>query len=157
MVGNSTGNVLSLVDSETPDAGGDSCSEAGDQPVDKVEGSHPSLNIHLLPTDVIINLMEGFDVKHLIDLTPTPFPLAYEVVKRGCSFVALCVTFQMQEYLKTQLRLALTRGIQDPAEKLLFDVRFKCKDDEPGCIIISLWAKPYIIWCGFPSRHDPNY
>ena len=116
----------------------ESISDDENQPVDPKDDADPPINPNLLPTSVAINIMEGFSGKHIIDLTPTPLPLAYEVIRRGGSYVALCATEKMQEYLKSQLKALLLKGIRDPTEKLLFDPRFRAADaDDAGHHIFS--------------------
>eukprot|EP00973_Karenia_brevis_P077956 10829982-Karenia_brevis.AAC.1 len=38
---------------------------------------------HVLPTLVVTDLAKSFNVKHIIDLAPTPHSLAFEVIRRG--------------------------------------------------------------------------
>ena len=80
---------------------------------------------HSLPVSVQVNLMSALNAKHVIDLTPGPNNLAYEVVKRGGSYTCVCATDVMREFLKKQLEESLMKGIADPKETLLYDPRFK--------------------------------
>ena len=83
------------------------------------------ISYHTLPISVITDLVAGFDIKHIIDLGPSPLNLGFEFARRGCSYVALCATSVQKEYLQERAFTALRAAIADPTEKLIFDARFQ--------------------------------
>ena len=76
-----------------------------------------------LPCKVVLELMEAYQCKHLVDLWPAP-GLAKHVVAMGGSYVGLCSTPEMQTYMHNALFNDLISAIVNPKEKLLFDKRF---------------------------------
>lgn len=76
-----------------------------------------------LPCKVILELMEAYQCKHLVDLWPSP-NLAKHVVAMGGSYVGLCSTPAMHTQLRNALFNELISAIVNPAEKLLYDKRF---------------------------------
>ena len=79
---------------------------------------------HALPVSVVTDLIEAFNVKHIIDLFPTPCPLAYKVLASGGSYVGLTATPMMQNHIKKQLYNDLILGHVNPKEQFLYDARF---------------------------------
>ena len=85
----------------------------------------PPMSHHALPLKVATNMFDAYNVKHVVDLTPTPqTSLAFEVLSRGGSYVALCSTPAMAMYLKGKLFTQLVKAIVDPSQPLLHDPRF---------------------------------
>lgn len=91
-------------------AGGPAMSEDEDDEVeddDDAEAPDDSVALpishHCLPLAVITDLVEGFGAKHVIDLTPTPLPLAIKLLEMGCSYFAMCASEKMADSLKEQL------------------------------------------------------
>ena len=82
------------------------------------------LSWHCLPADFMVNIATAFRVKHVVDLSPTPLSLAYDLAVIGTSYVAMCASASMVEYLTKQARMSLAKGICDPKCKLLYDSRF---------------------------------
>ena len=87
-----------------------------------------------LPCKVILELMEAYQCKHLVDLWPAP-GLAKQVVAMGGSYVGLCSTPEMQTYMHNALFNDLISAIVNPKEKLLYDSRFAPEDAALGTIM----------------------
>ena len=62
-------------------------------------------------------------MKHIIDLSPTPLPLALECVKSGVSYFGVCGSTVQQDYLNKQCLNGLKKAVTDPSH-VLFDRRF---------------------------------
>ena len=101
------------VETENPLAG-------GKPPVVK----DPPLSYHGLPVSVATNLHEAYNVKHVIDLAPSPHNLAFETLRRGGSYVGVCSTPAMAAWLKEKLFKRLVRALVDKNEIILHDSRF---------------------------------
>ena len=71
---------------------------------------------HCLPVSVVTDIFTSYGVKHVIDMCPTPLPLAYKSVSMGGSYVALCSSTLMAHTLKKNLFNALILGVVNPAE-----------------------------------------
>ncbi len=126
-------------DDDSEDGDGGEVQNLGDRPIDGKE-EDPPIAHHCLPVELITNLTEGFNVKHVIDISPTPLPLAYQIIKKGGSYVAVCATEVMNSYLKEQLFNQLIKGVVDPDEKLLYDPRFSAEAAEAGCHGLQLYV-----------------
>ncbi len=101
--------------------------DAGDHPID-APPTDPPISHHVLPNKLPMALVKGYRVKHVVDLTPGPLNLGYDVIKSGGSYVAVCATAAQLTYLKDALYKKLMDGVVDPNERLLYDARFS-KDD----------------------------
>ena len=108
------------------DSGEDDETEDQDEEEPDTEESNKTVPIswHCLPSSVVTNLVDGFNVKHLIDLAATPTPLAFEVISKGGSYVGVTATPMMNSTLKNMLFKKLILGIVDPKQRLLHDPRF---------------------------------
>lgn len=91
---------------------------------DDADEGDPPIAWHALPVTAVMSYVKAFNIKHVIDLSPTPLPLAYEVVAWGGSYVALCATPQQADYLQHALFEKLIQGIVNPEQTLLYDPRF---------------------------------
>ena len=82
----------------------DQAAEAHDA---EAEPADPPICWPVLPINIILAVMKAYNVKHVRDLAPTPLNLAFKVVSMGASYVALCASQKMADYLKNQLAEAL--------------------------------------------------
>ena len=82
------------------------------------------ISYHCLPVTVVTDFVQGFGITHIIDLTPTPLDLAFQLAALGCSYVAVCATDKIREHLKQEAFTALKAGIIDKDQKYLYDPRF---------------------------------
>lgn len=83
------------------------------------------INYHCLPLSVVLDKVAGFNVKHVIDLAPTPLNLSFHLAKRGVSYVALCASPMMKDFLKKQAFTDIRKAITNENEAVLYDPRFK--------------------------------
>ena len=90
------------------------------------------LTPHALPLTVVTDIVESHNVKHVVDLFPTPCPLAYKVLASGGSYVGLTATPMMQNHIKHQLYNDLILGHVNPQERFLYDARFSREVAEAG-------------------------
>ena len=74
-----------------------------------------------LPCKVILELMEAYQCKHLVDLWPGP-SLAKHVVAMGGSYVGLCSTPEMHTQLHNALFNDLISAIVNPNIKFVIAV-----------------------------------
>jgi hypothetical protein len=72
-----TGGKEPLSDNSDEDA------ESGSAPADVGGDGAQPINFHSLPVDVALDFVKAFQVRHVVDFTPTPLPLALELVKLG--------------------------------------------------------------------------
>jgi hypothetical protein len=93
--------------------------------------SDPPIAPHCLPLVLMTEYCKAFNVKHVIDLSPTPLDLGFEIVRNGGSYVAVCASTQQIEYLKKNLFQKLKHAILDDSESLLYDPRFLPVKTEP--------------------------
>jgi hypothetical protein len=91
-------------------------------------GNLVPVNHHCLPTFVVTDWVKAHGVKHIIDLAPTPLDLAFQLGRLGCSYVAVCATPVMKQFLRNQAFRQIKAAITDENEPYLYDSRFK------GCI-----------------------
>ena len=93
---------------------------------DKKDGkeSEGIIAIHALPTSVITDLMTAYEVKHLVDMWPTPMNLAKRVISMGGSYVGVCHTPEMKQFLFTRAFNDILVAKVTPTERLLYDARF---------------------------------
>ena len=84
----------------------------------------PPVSYHCLPVAVAVNLNEAYNVKHVIDLAPSPHNLAFETLRRGGSYVGVCSTPIQAAYLKDKLFKRLVKALVDKDETILHDSRF---------------------------------
>ena len=94
---------------------------------DETEGMKP-INYHVLPITVVTDYVQGFGVKHVIDFTPTPLPLAIALSKLGVSYAAFCATDSQATFLKNQYREALRAELLDPSS-VLYESRLTDRKD----------------------------
>ena len=66
--------------------------------------TNPPVSWHCLPIAVLENFIEAYNIKHVIDLAPTPLRLPITVLKLGCTYVGVTATPMMQTELKTQTK-----------------------------------------------------
>ena len=95
----------------------------------------PHIAPHALPLLFMSNYIKAYNVKHVIDLSPTPLGLAFEVVKEGGSYVAVCATKIQADYLKDQLQRKLVKGIVDKDYPSLYDARFAPQVAVEGALV----------------------
>ena len=98
-----------------------------------VENQKVPLNYHCLPLEPLLDLIKVNFVKHVIDLTPTPCPLALALVERGISYAAFCASEKQKKFLETQLLRGILDGVQTPGSKL-YDMRFAATAGSPSKI-----------------------
>ena len=94
---------------------------------DETEGMKP-ISYHVLPITVVTDYVQGFGVKHVIDFTPTPLPLAIALSKLGVSYAAFCATDSQATFLKNQYREALRAELLDPSS-VLYESRLTDRKD----------------------------
>jgi hypothetical protein len=123
-VESSSGSEGASDDDHLPDEVQPHANQLDDPSGKSAKVNDPPMSYHALPPAVVVNIVEGFNVKHFIDLTPTPMDLAFEILSRGGSYVALCSTPAMAAYLKTRLFNQLVKAVVDPKQLLLHDPRF---------------------------------
>ena len=90
--------------------------------VDDDEDSVP-ISWHALPITVVTDLCAGFNIKHVIDLCPTPMNLGYELISRGISYFAVCSTAKQTEFLRSQCHKSVMEALVTPGTNLS-DPRF---------------------------------
>ena len=100
---------------------------SNDDEADASEDADPkfAINYHCLPLNVFTDFVAGFDVKHVIDLTPTPLNLSSKFASKGVSYVALCATSDMKDFLKNNAFTEIRKAICNENEPILYDPRFK--------------------------------
>ncbi len=109
----------------TDDLDDDNDDDLIDDDNDVAEADSFPINYHALPVHAISDLARAFNVKHVIDLMPNPLNLGYELMSHGCSYVAVCATSTMKDYLKDRTHDAVKTGLVNPDEPFLYDLRFK--------------------------------
>ena len=93
--------------------------------------SDPPIAPHCLPLVLMTEYCKAYNVKHVIDLSPTPLDLGFEIVRNGGSYVAVCASTQQIEYLRNILFQKLKLAILDDSEVLLYDPRFLAVKNAP--------------------------
>ena len=96
-----------------------------DEVAGKTEDSKYPINYHCLPVSVVVDKADGFNVKHVIDLAPTPLNLSYALASKGISYVALCASPTMKQFLKDQAFAEIRKALTNENEPVLYDPRFK--------------------------------
>ena len=96
----------------------DDVADAEDEEVEEQDPTSVTLMHHLLPITVITDLMTAYNVRHVIDLCPTPLPLILAVVEKGCCYFGLCATEFQREYPTTQLKNVIIAALSDPKSPL---------------------------------------
>ena len=94
---------------------------------DETEDMKP-ISYHVLPITVVTDYVQGFGVKHVIDFTPTPLPLAIALSKLGVSYAAFCATDSQATFLKNQYREALRAELLD-SSSVLYESRLTDRKD----------------------------
>ena len=84
---------------------------------------------------MVTDVVDAYNVCHVIDLCPTPLCLGAQLASRGCSYVAVCATLMMKEYLQGANRAKIKAGILDPEQRILYDPRFA---NNAGCFFIFI-------------------
>ena len=100
------------------DADEESSGDDSDGKVAKVVDELLPINFHQLPSTVIDELMWGFNVKHVIDLCPSPACVGANVVKNGGSYFGLCSTDVQRDWLITNTKAILATACRDPDSPL---------------------------------------
>jgi hypothetical protein len=98
------------------------------------EDGDPAIAHHCLPSCLVSNIAQAYSCKHIVDLTPTPMDLAFQMVRTGGSYCAVVYSPLMNTVLRKQLFDKVIRGMVDPKERLLYDPRFKAQAAEIGTI-----------------------
>ena len=92
--------------------------DVADAEDEEVEEQDPTGTTLMHPISVITDLMTAYNVRHVIDLYPTPLPLMLAVVEKGCSYFGVCATELQREYLTTQLKTGIMAASSDPTNPL---------------------------------------
>ena len=132
------GGPVDGADDDDPDDNEDLVVSDDEEVTDDVD-KDPPVAWHCLPTCVVLALMKAFNIKHVIDLCPTPLNLAYRVLASGGTYVALCASVEMKTYLSRRLHSDLMQGIVDENEPLLYDPRFKLQASGALSIYICIY------------------
>ena len=77
---------------------------------------------HALPKQVVLDLIQSHNVRHVVDLSPSPLNLSADLVSSACSYFALCATDAMRDYLQSGLLAKLKESLVKPGSEL-FDRR----------------------------------
>ena len=112
-----------------------------DDPAEAKEEEHMTagvhaqpISFHALPINLVMDFVRAFQIRHVVDFTPTPLPLPLELMKQGVSYFGVCGTEAQRDYIKQCLHEGLLKEILDPASPL-HDKRL-CpvaeKDPEPS-------------------------
>ena len=91
-----------------------------------------------LPIVLLQNFIETYNIKHVIDLAPTPLRLPFTALQLGCTYVGVTATPMMQTELKTRLYNDLIVAMVTPSEKYLYDPRYKQDGIDAG---VNLFIK----------------
>ena len=110
-------------------------------PVTAAKQDSVPVSYHALPIDVVLDFYKAYNVKHVIDLTPTPLGLAFEILALGGSYVGVCASDMQAARLKDQLFNKLILGIVDESQPLLYDARFSKEAADAG-MHCNMWACP---------------
>ena len=102
--------------------------------IKKTKDTDTILAIHALPTTVITDLMSAYEIKHVIDMWPTPMNLAKKVVAMGGSYVGVCSTPEMKKFLYTRCFNDVLIAKVTPTERLLYDPRFTTESAQAGIV-----------------------
>ena len=81
------------------------------------------ISYHVLPAQVVLDFCQAYNVKHVLDITPSPMELAPKLIERGISYLGVCGTEFQKSYLQKQMRNSISKGLVDPNNRL-FDARF---------------------------------
>ena len=80
------------------------------------------VSYHVLPVALIVDLVQAYNVQHVIDLTPSCLDLAGKLVERGFSYVGVCGTQKQRDWLKARADGFILDSLKDPTSRL-FDKR----------------------------------
>lgn len=80
------------------------------------------VSYHVLPVALIVDLVQAYNVQHVIDLTPSCLDLAGQLVERGFSYVGVCGTQKQRDWLKARADGFILDSLKDPTSRL-FDKR----------------------------------
>lgn len=112
----------------------DECDKDNKEGVVVKEDGDPAIAHHCLPSCLVSNIAQAYGCKHIVDLTPTPLDLAFQMVRTGGSYCAVVYSPLMNTVLRKQLFDKVIRGMVDPKERLLYDPRFKAQAAGIGTI-----------------------
>ena len=76
------------------------------------------ISFHCLPVDVTLDFVKALQVRHVVDFTPTPLPLALELAKLGVSYFGVCGTEEQRTFINNALHNGLVAELQWPASPL---------------------------------------
>ena len=140
------GKRFVLSGGRVPDESDDSSDDEDDDDDHAEDTSDPPVSHHCLPITVALALIKAHNIKHVIDLSPSPLKLAYKVLALGGSYVGLCATSEQAEYLKKQLFADLIQGVVNKDEKLLYDNRFSAEAAAagPSNFMRAFQSKPHM-------------
>ena len=93
----------------------DEDAEGGGAPADVGGDGLEPISFHWLPVDVTLDFVKAFQVRHVVDFTPTPLPLALELVKLGVSYFGVCRTENQRTVIKHALHKGIVAKLQIPA------------------------------------------
>ena len=54
---------------------------------------------HVLPIDLLLDFIKAFQVRHIVDFSPTPMPLTVQLANLGITYLAICGTEEQKNYL----------------------------------------------------------
>ena len=89
----------------------------GEDPEDGGAALQP-ISFHCLPVAVTLDFVKAFQVRHVVDFTPSPLPLPLELVKLGISYLGVCATENQRDYIKDALHTGLVAELQNPESPL---------------------------------------
>ena len=93
----------------------DEDAEGGGAPADVGGDGLEPISFHCLPVDVTLDFVKAFQVRHVVDFTPTPLPLALELVKLGVNYFGVCGTENQRTVFKNALHNGIVAELQHPA------------------------------------------
>ena len=132
------GGPVGGADDEDPDD--EEVPDDDDEEVPDDVDKDPPVAWHCLPTSIVLALITASNIKHVIDLCPTPLNLAYRILASGGTYVALCASAEMKTYLSRKLHSDLMQGIVDENEPLLYDPRFNLQASGALSIYICVYT-----------------
>lgn len=72
--------------------------EAAEGECDGDEVKYP-ICYHVLPIDLLLDFIKAFQVRHIVDFSPTPMPLTVQLANLGITYLAICGTEEQKNYL----------------------------------------------------------
>ena len=58
-----------------------------------------------------MNVVHGFNIKHIIDLTPVPGDYQLKLSGQSCSYFALCATTDMKDFQEAHLKAQIIKAM----------------------------------------------